>query len=245
MTSTPATLPAPARAPRRSRPSVPVREQTVNALREAILSLELKPGQRLIEREFIDRYGVSRTTFREALRELASEGLVTVVPQKGARVAAPSLEEATDLYALRASLESLIVGRFIDRATDAEVADLRATIDEFDRAVARTTDTKELLDAKEGFYRVLLAGARSAVLEQTLNSIQARVRTLRSRSLSKPGRAVETAHELRAIVDAIALRDVATAAALCAAHVHAAGRIALADLAHADGAARAGATRAS
>ncbi len=231
--------PAPPPRPRGPRPSVPVREQTVNALREAILSLELKPGQRLIEREFIDRYSVSRTTFREALRQLSTEGLVTVVPQKGARVAAPSLEEATDLYELRAALESLIVGRFIDRATDAEVEELRATIDEFDRAVARTTDTKELLDAKEGFYRVLLEGARSRVLEQVLSGIQARVRTLRSRSLSKPGRADETAAELRAIVDAIAARDATLAAELCAAHVHAAGAIALADLAGTAGATRA------
>jgi DNA-binding GntR family transcriptional regulator len=220
------------------RPSVLVREKTVNALREAILSLELKPGQRLVEREFIDRLGVSRTTFREALRQLSSEGLVTVVPQKGARVSSPSLDEATDLYQLRAALESLVVVRFIERATPEEVVELRGTIEEFDLAVSLTTDTKELLDAKEGFYRVLLRGARSAVLEQTLAGIQARVRVLRSRSLSKPGRALETASELRAIVEAIEAGDADLASDLCARHVHTAGAIALVDLASRDGAGR-------
>jgi DNA-binding GntR family transcriptional regulator len=212
------------------RSSVPVREQTVNILREAILSMELKPGQRLVEREFIDRLGISRTTFREALRQLSTEGLVTVVPQKGARVSSPSLEEANDLYVIRAALESLVVTRFIERATAEEIEALRESIEVFDRAVQRTTDTLELLDAKEQFYRVLLQGARSDVLEQTLNGIKARVRSLRSRSLSKPGRAVETAAELRAVVEAVSAGDAELASRLCAEHVHAAGRIALADL---------------
>jgi DNA-binding GntR family transcriptional regulator len=213
-----------------AKPSLPVREQTVNALREAILSLELKPGQRLIEREFIDRLGISRTTFREALRQLSTEGLVTVVPQKGARVSSPSLAEATDLYLIRAALESLVVTRFIERATEEEVEALTKTIDEFDLAVSRTTDTTELLDAKEQFYRVLLTGSRSEVLEQTLNGIKARVRSLRSRSLSKPGRALETAAELRAVVDAIVVADAQLASELCAQHVHTAGAIALENL---------------
>jgi DNA-binding GntR family transcriptional regulator len=213
-----------------SKASIPIREQTVNTLRDAILSFELKPGQRLVEREFIIRLGVSRTTFREALRQLSSEGLVTVIPQKGARVSSPSVKEATDLYVIRAALESLVVTRFIERATPQEVEDLKETIEVFDRAVQRTTDTVELLDAKEQFYRVLLLGARSEVLEQTLNGIKARVRALRSRSLSKPGRAVETASELRAVVEAIAAGDAPLASALCADHVHMAGRIALSDL---------------
>lgn len=236
------TSPVEATRSRRSaaaKPSIPVREQTVNALREAILTLQLKPGQRLIEREFIDRMGISRTTFREALRQLSTEGLVTVVPQKGARVSAPSLAEATDLYVIRAALESLVVTRFIERSSEEEVRALTQTIDDFDRAVSRTTDTTELLDAKEQFYRVLLTGARSDVLEQTLNGIKARVRTLRSRSLSKPGRALETAAELRAVVDAIVAGDAALASELCARHVHTAGAIALKDLAESQDAERA------
>lgn len=202
----------------------------MNTMREAILDLELKPGQRLVEREFIDRLGISRTTFREALRQLSSEGLVTVVPQKGARVSSPSVKEATDLYEIRAALESLVVTRFVERATAEEIESLRELIFEFDKAVERTTDTKELLDAKENFYRVLIAGARSEVLEQTLNGIKARVRALRSRSLSRPGRAVETAAELHAVVEAIADGNAVLASALCAQHVRVAGDIAINDL---------------
>ncbi len=212
------------------RSAVPIREQTVQALRQAILNFELKPGQRLVEREFIDRLGISRTTFREALRELSSEGLVTVVAQKGARVSVPSRKEATDLYEIRAALESLVVTRFVERASDEEIAALEKTIDHFDEVARRTTNTLELLESKEMFYSVLFAGARSEVLKQVLNGIKARVRALRSTSLSKPGRAFDTAAELRAVVEAISRRDALTASKLNAQHVHVAGQIAIDDL---------------
>lgn len=207
---------------------VPIRERTVDILREAILRSELKPGQRLVEREFIDRLGVSRTTFREALRQLSSEGLVTVIPQRGARVSAPSLKEAEDLYLIRAALESLAVTRFVECASASELRDLREALNRFERVVQRTTDTVEMLDVKEEFYRVLLRGTRSDVLEQTLNGIKARVRSLRSHSLSKPGRANETVSELRAIVNAIAAGDASLAAELCTRHVLTAGETAIA-----------------
>lgn len=210
--------------------NVPIREQTVQVLREAILNFELKPGQRLVEREFIDRLGVSRTTFREALRELSSEGLVTVVSQKGARVSKPSLKEAADLYEIRAALESLVVTRFIERASDDDIAALVKTIEEFDQVVQRTTNTLELLESKERFYGVLFAGARSQTFEQVLNGIKARVRALRSTSLSKPGRATDTASELRAVVEAIIQRDVEAATRLNSRHIQIAGQIAIDDL---------------
>lgn len=210
--------------------TVPVREQTVQILREAILNFDLRPGQRLIEREFIDRLGISRTTFREALRELTTEGLVTVVAQKGARVSTPTKKEAADLYEIRAALESLMVTRFIERASDGEIKALSDTVDDFEDVVRRTTDTIELLAVKEGFYRVLLDGAHSPALEQVLAGIKARVRALRSTSLSKPGRANETVNELRAIVVAIARRDARDATELNYLHVQRACSIALSQL---------------
>jgi DNA-binding transcriptional regulator YhcF (GntR family) len=111
------------------RVAAPVKEQVLNAIRDAILDFRLKPGERLIEREIIEQMGVSRATVREAISVLASEGLVTIVPQKGARVTAPTPEDAADLYEIRASLESMVVRRFVDRASDAEVEHLAATVE--------------------------------------------------------------------------------------------------------------------
>src|SRR3569833_4707584 len=109
------------------RVAAPLREQVLEWLRAAILNFDLKPGERLVERELIERIGVSRTTIREVLRELTAEGLVVVIPQKGAVVYAPSREEAKDLYAVRASLEALAVRRFIGRAPEEKVEALRET----------------------------------------------------------------------------------------------------------------------
>src|SRR5690606_8653367 len=148
-----------------------LREQVISALRQAILDFQLKPGQRLVERELIEQLGVSRTTVREALRELTSEGLVTVIPQRGAMVTAPKLEDAADLYEVRASLESLVVQRFVERATDEEVVQLQETVDYLEGISAETDDIRTLLAAKDRFYTVLIAGARSSALQQLLEGI--------------------------------------------------------------------------
>jgi DNA-binding GntR family transcriptional regulator len=82
-----------------------LRRQVENALREAIMSGRFHPGQRLIERELCENLGVSRTSIREALRQLEAEKLICIVPHKGPTVASISLKEAEELYALRSVLE--------------------------------------------------------------------------------------------------------------------------------------------
>ena len=194
------------------RVAAPLREQVISALRDAILDFRLKPGQRLVERELIEQLGVSRTTVREALRELTSEGLVTVVPQRGAVVSAPSLDEAEDLYEVRAALESLLVERFVERATDEQLAALDAAVDHFEASTNGTDDVRDILDSKDEFYRVLAAGAASQVLQQLIEGLQARVRILRATSISRDGRAAEAAAELRLVSQAALRRDARGAA---------------------------------
>jgi DNA-binding GntR family transcriptional regulator len=212
------------------RVAAPVREQVADRLRAAITGLHLKPGQRLVERELMEQLGVSRTTIREAIRELSSEGLVTVVPQKGAIVSRPTRSEAEDLYEVRAALESLIVQRFIERGTDLEIQQLRAAAAHY-RAITEQHihDMQVILTAKDGIYAVLIAGARSEPLRQLIEQIQARVHVLRATSLSHPGRAIEAVEEMEAIVAAVAKRDAPLATALYAAHIRSAARTALAD----------------
>jgi DNA-binding GntR family transcriptional regulator len=207
--------------------AAPLREQVIAALRQAILDFNLKPGQRLVERELIEQLGVSRTTIREALRELTSEGLVTVVPQKGAVVATPTLDDAIDLYEVRAALESLVVQRFVERATDSQVERLQAAVERFHDETIRTTDIRQILAAKDLFYVVLIEGAASSALQQLLEGIQARVQVLRATSLSEEGRTFAAVRELRAVAEAIAARDATLAARLTAEHIRAAAETAL------------------
>ncbi|HEX5014329.1 MAG TPA: GntR family transcriptional regulator [Candidatus Limnocylindrales bacterium] len=209
------------------RVAAPLREQVVAALRKAILDFHLKPGQRLVERELMEQLGVSRTTIREALRELTSEGLVTDVPQRGAVVATPTLEDAIDLYEVRAVLESLVVQRFVARASDDQVARLAAAVDAFEAAIGRGADIREVLATKGQFYEVLIEGAASTALRQMLEGIQARVQILRATSLSERGRAPEAIRELRAIADAVKARDSELAAQRATEHIRNASATAL------------------
>jgi DNA-binding GntR family transcriptional regulator len=212
------------------RVAAPLREQVTASLRQAILDFALQPGQRLVERELIEQLGVSRTTVREAIRELSAEGLVTVVPQKGAIVTAPSLDDAIDLYEVRASLESLVVQRFVERASDDQIRRLSESVDHFESVTSASASIGEVLRAKDQFYSVLIEGARSAALQQLLESIQARVQLLRATSMSERGRPREVVAELRGIVEAVAARDARRASQLCAAHIRKASITALAHL---------------
>lgn len=190
-----------------SRVAAPLRQQVIDALRSAILDFQLKPGQRLVERELIEQLGVSRTTVREALRELTSEGLVTIIPQRGAVVTTISLSEAEDLYAIRELLESLLVQRFVDRASDAHIQQLSQAVEHFAETTAGSDDIKVILNAKDHWYEALNEGAASPALSSLIESLQARVRMLRATSMSHPGRSSEAADELRQVAKAIVDRD--------------------------------------
>jgi DNA-binding GntR family transcriptional regulator len=207
------------------RVAAPLREQVLDLLRQAIVEHRLKPGQRLIERELVEQIGVSRTTIREVLRQLAAEGLVATIPQRGAVVAVPTDEEAAELYEVRAALESLAARRFVERASDSQVRALRAA---FTHVVEATTadqaDVLGMIQAKDHFYGVLLKGSGNRAIHQILSGLTARVSVLRAASMSQPGRALQSLAELEAIVDAVERRDADAAARACAHHVEMAAR---------------------
>jgi DNA-binding GntR family transcriptional regulator len=217
------------------RVAAPLREQVLDVLRQAILDFRLKPGQRLIERELIEQTGVSRTTIREVLRQLAAEGLVTTIPQKGAIVMVPSAQEAADLYEVRAVLEALAGRRFVRHATDDQVKQLRKAFKDIERVMRRRgAEIQDVLQAKDRFYDVLLEGAGNAAIRSTLDSLRARVRVLRATSLSQPDRTADTIREIGAIVEAAEARDEDAIADACAHHVEQAARSGLRGLVEMD-----------
>lgn len=199
------------------RVAAPLRDQVLNLVRDAILNFDLKPGQRLVERELIEQLGVSRTTVREVIARLAVEGIVTVIPQKGAIVTVLSVAEAKDIYEMRASLEAIAVRRFVERASLEQHEALREALKEVEDAANLGTGAE--LAAKDRFYEVLLDGAASPPLTQILSSLQGRVRVLRATSLAVPGRQQEAAAEIRVVVEAIMAGDAEAAAEACIKHV--------------------------
>lgn len=205
-----------------------IRSQVVENLRQAILDRRLAPGQRLIERELVELTGVSRTSVREALRELSAEGLVTAIPNKGMVVASVSAEEARQLYQVRAALEALAGRLFVEHATPAHRKALARALERIERLTAKGSP---VLAAKDAFYDALFEGGGNDALRSVAGSLHARVSVLRSLSLSVPGRGEHSLEELRAIVEAVQAGDADAAAAACARHVEEAGRAALVALA--------------
>ncbi|MBX6721674.1 MAG: GntR family transcriptional regulator [Dactylosporangium sp.] len=210
-----------------------IRSQVLENLRQAIITRRLAPGQRLIERELVELTGVSRTSVREALRELAAEGLVTAIPNKGTVVASVSAEEARQLYQVRSVLEGLAGRLFVENASAAQRRALVRALERIERQAAKGAS---ILAAKDAFYDVLFEGGGNAALRSLVGTLHARVSVLRSLSLSVPGRLEHSIKELHAIVDAIQANDADAAAAACARHVEEAGRAGLLALSEQDGA---------
>jgi DNA-binding GntR family transcriptional regulator len=209
--------------------AAPLRKQVTEALREAIVSMEFASGQRLVERDLCERFGVSRTVVREALRHLEAEGLVELVPNHGPVVSTMTPSDARDLYEVRESLESLVAQRCAERATSEQKVALAAALEDV-RAAYQTGDLGDELKAKDQFYEALYAGAGNPMIAALLRGIQARAQMLRGYSLQTPGRVERSLDELEQIVGAIQAGNAALARKIAATHVRNAGDAALARL---------------
>jgi DNA-binding GntR family transcriptional regulator len=207
--------------------AAPLRKQVIDLLRGAITSLEYRPGQRLVERDLCERFDVSRTVIREALRHLEAEGLVDLVANRGPVVSSVSPTDARALYEVREALESLASRCCAERATPAQRRALARSLSRVGTA-DRRADLAGQLAARDEFYEVLTEGAGNPVTASLLRMIRARVQVLRGLSPPSVGRRQESLAELRTVVAAIERGDAEAAARLAAAHVRNAGQFALA-----------------
>lgn len=196
--------------PNIERTAAPLRRNVFDALRRAIVQGTLPPGSRLIERELVTMMNVSRTVIREALRQLETEGVVEMVPNKGPIVRKLTLAEAKDLYLIRSVLEGLSARMFVMNAGAAKLENLRQRLEETCLAY-EGDDPETVLAAKNRFYDVLFAGADSEILSSMIGTLHARVWRWRALGLHHPQRSKSRSKEsvagLRALMRAIEDRD--------------------------------------
>ena len=202
----------------------PIRDQIASILRQAIVNLDFKPGQFLVERELCEITGASRPSVREALRQLEAEGLVESRNGRGTLVRVLSVEEVGHLYEVRSELEGFAAQLFCGRAgtehrerLDGAIADLQAA--------TRNGVSSDILAAQQKFYAALFAGARNPVLDHVVQGLQVRVAQLRALTLTVPGRADESLREFEKIGVAIATGDGQEARRVATEHVQAAGDV--------------------
>jgi GntR family transcriptional regulator, trigonelline degradation regulator len=204
--------------------AAPLRQQVGDRIREAIADGRFPPGERLIERELCELLGVSRTSLREALRELESEGLVSNVPNKGIVVSTISPSGAREIYEVREMFEALLAQRFAVHATDAQIARLELAVRGLEAAYVSMSG---ILQAKNQFYEVLIEGAGHELAATMLRTIQVRAGQLRRTTLALPERAVASITEIRALLSAIKARDAQAAHAAATTHVRNAAELAV------------------
>ena len=198
--------------------SAPLRNKIISALRNAVETGLLQPGARLIERDLCEQLNVSRTSLREALRELQAEGVLAHTENRGLTVAVLTREDAENAYRLRAVLEALVIEQFIERASEAEVGMLANDGRELEAAY-RSGSLTRMFSAKRTFYDRICTGARNGLAFDIINRLVLRTSTLRSRSLSRPERQQQSVAEITAIVAAVSARDAGAAKAAAVTHV--------------------------
>lgn len=214
------------------RVDAPVRRQVEDRLREAIVEGRCAPGERLVESQLCERLGVSRPLIREALRQLVAEGLVVIEPHHGARVASITVEEAKQIYKVRAQLEGLAGQEFAQHADATAIEELRTIVAELEQVVGNQASGQSILVIKQRFYAVMLAHCGNEIVRETLERLNNRISQLRALSLSRPGRFPKTLQEMKRILRAIEARDSSAAFEACARHVDKAAKHALEALRH-------------
>ncbi|MFJ6653461.1 GntR family transcriptional regulator [Microbacterium sp. NPDC091313] len=212
----------------------PIREQVASIIRDAIVEMRLEPGQVLVERELCEMTQASRPSVREALRQLAAEGLVESHNGKGTVVAEATPELAEHVYQVRAELEGLAAELFARDASDEQVQDFAAAVAELGVISESESPTivNDMLAAKNAAYEILFAGAGNPILTQMIGILHRRVTQLRALTLAQPGRPAQTVREIREIVDAIQRRDPLAAREFATTHVHKAAATVLGALGH-------------
>lgn len=207
--------------------AAPLRREIESRLRSAITQGRFQTGERLIERELCEMLGVSRPSLREALRQLEAEELVTLVPNRGPIVSEVSIDEAREIYEVRAMLEGLATRLFVRRAGNADVVALRKALQELKKA-ASGQSAEPLLDLKNNFYEVLLTGCGNRVMRRVLTQMHNRIRLLRATTLA--GRTKAALAEIGKIVEAIEHGDETAASAASIDHIERAAEWAIGEL---------------
>lgn len=185
---------------------LPLRDVVFNTLRQGILMGELKPGERLMEIHLANRLGVSRTPIREAIRKLELEGLVIMIPRRGAEVANITEKSLSDVLEVRRALDALAVELACDRITEEEIALLRAACREFEQATA-SKDTKVIAKADVKLHDIIVAATGNQRLVQLVNNLSEQMYRYRFEYIKDASRHPMLVEEHRDIYESLVARD--------------------------------------
>ena len=197
---------------------MPLRELVFTTLRQAILKGELQPGERLMEIQLAEKMGVSRTPIREAIRKLANEGLVTMIPRKGAIVAGISEKMLRDVLRVRMVLEKMAYEYAFENITDEAIEDLKAAERGFEAAV-ESNDLVGIAEADEKFHFIIYEAAGNDKLMEILTTLKENMYRYRMEYAKNRDIRTDLIEDHRAIVETLAERDAESGLKLVENHI--------------------------
>ncbi len=193
-------------------------DEVYMTLEEDILSGVYKNGDSLTEQPLSLRLGVSRTPIRAALRRLAEEGLVELIPNKGAVVIGVTAEDLIDTYKIRMRLEGIAAAMATERLTAEEKAKLKESVDLSEYYIMRG-DAENLKELDTTFHSIIYGASGNRLLSKILTELHRNIKAYRKLSLSVPGRLERSQEEHREILEAILAGDAERADKLTSLHV--------------------------
>ena len=206
------------------RPNLPqiknmsIREQTLDTLRDAILSGELKPGQALTEMDLSRQLGVSRAPIREALRILNSEGLVETIPYHGTTVSRLTKEDIEEIYGMRILLESYAMERVIAVGDAEAMGRLRAMVDGMVRS-GDSGDLKTVNELDRDFHDALIEMGAHTLLLSMWQMVAMKVRQVMALVNRRNTDLTQIARNHLPLLDAMEAGDVARAQEILRGHI--------------------------
>ncbi len=198
---------------------LPLRDVVFNTLRRAILKGELEPGERLMEIALANKLGVSRTPIREAIRKLELEGLVVMIPRKGAEVARITEKDLRDVLEVRTSLEKLAIELACDRVTEDDINDLKLACKDFEESFSKD-DLTTIAEKDVAFHDIIFRATKNARLIQILNNLREQMYRYRLEYLKDTQSHNRLVEEHQKIVDAIIDKNKEEAVRLIQEHIY-------------------------
>lgn len=197
---------------------LPLRDVVFNTLRQAILTGELEPGERLMELHLADRLGVSRTPVREAIRRLELEGLVTMIPRRGAVVARITEKGMSDVLEVRRTLDALCAELACDRITEENLTRLQKACSHFEQCVA-AGNVKKIAQADVDLHDIIVQATGNQRLIQMVNNLSEQMYRYRFEYIKDSTQHETLMKEHRIIYESIVNKDRDTAAAAAKLHI--------------------------
>ncbi|HIQ98813.1 MAG TPA: GntR family transcriptional regulator [Candidatus Scybalocola faecavium] len=198
---------------------LPLRDVVFNTLRDAILRGDLEPGERLMEIALANRLGVSRTPIREAIRKLELEGLVVMIPRRGAQVASITQKDLQDVLEVRTSLEDLAVRLACERIRPEQVDQMKEALKNFEAAL-KGTDVTVIARADVDFHDVIFSSTGNARLVQILNNLREQMYRYRLEYLKDFSSHERLLQEHKELLAAIEGHDQENAARIIRTHIY-------------------------